>query len=296
VFPLDPGRYILSNFDLEAPTPPGQLPSTLVEHIEALPPGLRWAVRRFDSTNNGKRVAHALQTGTMVALSDGSFKDQFGMAAIVIEAANFQHNIIAVNIVPGPPAVQSPFHSELAGLFGQVILVNKICATYNVTYGSIESGCNGKVALEQLSPIDEQVDTNGQQFDLISAAVRSALRQSPITWSFRHVKGHQDEDLEVKLDRWACLNIQMDNLAKAHWAKQYPLPRPDTVPITGAYWPTSIWGRQVTSALHATMYEEIYRVKMGVHWEKQERMNREHSVLVNWDACAIAMKCLKISR
>jgi hypothetical protein len=126
---------------------------------------------------------------------------------------------------------------------------------------------------------------------------RLALRQSPITWSFRHVKGHQDEDLEVKLDQWARLNIQMDNLAKAHWAKQFPLPWPVTVPIMGAYWPTSIRGRQVTSALCATMYKEIYQEKMGVHWEKQECMNQEHSILVNWEACAsTAMKCLKISR
>jgi hypothetical protein len=201
VFPLDPGRYILSNFGLEAPTPPVHSPSSmLAEYIKALPPSLRWAVRSFDSTDNGEKVAHALQMGTAVALSDGSFKDQFGMAAIVIEAANSLHNIITVNVVPGHPDVQSPFCSELAGLFGQVILVNTICAAYNDTSsGSIESGCDGKAALEQLSLFDEQVDTNGQQFDLISA-IRLALRQSPITWSIRHVKGHQDEDLEIKLD------------------------------------------------------------------------------------------------
>jgi hypothetical protein len=152
------------------------------------------------------------------------------------------------------------------------------------------------VALEQLSPFDVQVDTNGQQFDLISA-IRLAQKQSPVTWSFRHVKGHQDEDLEAKLDRWACLNIQMDNLDKAHWAKQYLLPRPYIVSITGAYWPTSFRGRQVTSDLRTTMYKGIYREKMRVHWEKQECMNQEHGVLVNWEeACAIVMQRLKISR
>jgi hypothetical protein len=295
VFSLDPDRYVLSNFGLEAPTLPVYCPSTLEEYIKALPTSLRWAVRRFDSTDNGEGVAHALRMGTAVALSDGSFKDQFRTAAIVIEAANSQHNIIAVNVAPGPPDTQSPFCSELAGLFGQVVLVNTIYMAHNVTSGSIESGCNGKVALEQIYPIDEQVDTSGQQFDLISA-IRSALRQSPVTWSFRHVKGHQDEDLKVKLDQWARLNIQMDHLAKAYWAEQYPLTRPDSVPITGAFWSTSIRGRQVTSALRTTMYEEISREKMGVHWEKHDRMNQEHSMLVNWEACAIAMKRLKISR
>jgi hypothetical protein len=40
VVPLAPGRYVLSNFGLEAPTPPVHSPSTLAEYIEALPPGL----------------------------------------------------------------------------------------------------------------------------------------------------------------------------------------------------------------------------------------------------------------
>jgi hypothetical protein len=134
--------------------------------------------------------------GTACALSDGSFKDQFGMVAIVIEVSDSQDNIIAVNVIPGLPETQSPFHSELASLFGQVILVNAICKAHHITNGAIVSRCDGKMALDRISQFDEQVDTNAQQFDLISA-ICTALRQSPIAWTFRHVKGHQDEDLDV---------------------------------------------------------------------------------------------------
>jgi hypothetical protein len=73
--------------------------------------------------------------GTACALSDGSFKDQFGMSAIVTEVTDFRDNIIAVNVVTGLPETQSPFRSELAGLFGQVILVNAICKVHNITNG-----------------------------------------------------------------------------------------------------------------------------------------------------------------
>jgi hypothetical protein len=78
----------------------------------------------------------------------------------------------------------------------------------------------------------------------------------------------------------------MDNLAKAYWAEQVSIPQPAPTPIAGAYWPVSIFGRQVYSALRATLYEEIYRNKMALHIEQQERMSQEHSILVNWDACA----------
>jgi hypothetical protein len=42
------------------------------------------------------------------------------------------------------------------------------------------------------------------------------------------------------------------------------------------------------------MYEEIYCKKMAQHWEQQQHMSQEQSILVNWDACDQAMKWLKI--
>ena len=295
VFALDPDRYVLSSFGLEAPISHTSLPTTLAEAIEHLPPGNQWAVRRFDSTDNGDRVAQAIRAGTAIAISDGSFKDRFGTAAIVIEAEDSEHNIIAVNVVPGNPEDQGAFRSELAGLFGQVILVNTICAVHQITQGTIECGCDGKAALEKMFNPDADADTNGQHFDLLSAT-RAALQASPVTWTFRHVKGHQDEDLDATLDRWALLNIQMDHLAKSYWHEQYTLDQTPPHEITGEYWPVLINGRKVHSALRPTLYDEIYRKKLAIHWEKHERMSQEHSQLINWEACAQAMQRLKISR
>jgi hypothetical protein len=215
------------------------------------------------------------------------------MVAFVLELMDSLHNMIAANVVPGHSVSQSSFCSELAGIFGQVTMVNAICAVYNITSRAIVSGCDGKVALEQVSLFHEQVDTNVQHFDLISA-IRTALRHSPITWTFKHVKGHQDEDVDATLNHWALLNIQMDNLAKAYWLKQCTLPQLMSVPIEGAYWPVFINGMQIHSALRTTMYEEIYCKKMAQHWEQQEHMSQEQSILVNWDDCDQAMKWLKI--
>jgi hypothetical protein len=102
-----------------------------------------------------------------------------------------QHNIIAANVVPGLPDVQSSFRSELAGIFGQVILINAICTVHNIMSGAIESGCDGKVALEKVSQFDEQVDTNGQHFDLLSA-----IAQPSVT---AQLPGHSDMSKDTRM-------------------------------------------------------------------------------------------------
>jgi hypothetical protein len=87
----------------------------------------------------------------------------------------------------------------------------------------------------------------------------------------------------------------MDSLAKAYWLERINQPRPTHSEIMGEYWPVYIDGTKVHSALRETLYKEIYRKNMAMHWEKKDRMRQEHSILINWEACAEAMKRLKIS-
>jgi hypothetical protein len=203
-------------------------------------------------------------------------------------------NIVAVNVVPGNLTDQGSYRSELAGLFGQIIMVNTLCDIHGIKDGSIECGCDGLGALSQVFN-DDEASVEGSQFDLLSAT-RAALRSSPIKWTFRHVKGHQEDDIEATLDRWALLNIQMDSLAKMHWVEQSHQQQPLNTEITGEYWPVFISGRKIHSNLRESLYEEIYRHKIARHWEKNQRMAREHSMIVNWEACGDAMRRLKISR
>jgi hypothetical protein len=119
----------------------------LEDAIENLPPGSRWAVSRFDATDNGSRIAQAIRDGKAIALSDGSFKDGFGTSALVIEAEDSDDNIIAVDVVPGNTDDQGSYRSELAGIFGQVIMVDTICKVHGITQGAIECGCDGEGAI-----------------------------------------------------------------------------------------------------------------------------------------------------
>ena len=84
-------------------------PTSLHEVIKRLPPECHWAVQRFDSSDNGLRIAQAIQNGTAITLSDGSFMDGFGTSAIIIEATDPGDKIIAVNISPGPSDTHSSY-------------------------------------------------------------------------------------------------------------------------------------------------------------------------------------------
>jgi hypothetical protein len=97
--------------------------------------------------------------------------------------------------------------------------------------------------------------------------------RSPIQWIFRHVKGHQDDIRDAILDRWALLNIEMDSLTKLHWLEKSGQRQPLNSTITGEYWPVFIRGRKLHSNLRNTLYEEIYREKMAVRWDKKDRMD-----------------------
>jgi hypothetical protein len=217
------------------------------------------------------------------------------ISALVIEAEDSDDNIIAVNVVPGNTGDQGSYRSELAGIFGQVIMVNTICKAHGITQGEIECGFDGEGAINKVFSEEEDAYTDGSQFDLLSAT-RAAIKASPIHWKFRHVKGHQDDIRDAILDRWALLNIEMDSLAKMHRLEKSGQRQPLNSTITGEYWPVFIKGRKLHSNLRNTLYEEIYREKMAVHWDEKDRMGHDRSMRVNWEACEAAIKRLKIAR
>lgn len=62
---------------------------------------------------------------------------------------------------------------------------------------------------------------NQQKFDLLSG-IQGYLRASDIEYISKHVKGHQDDKVDMaNLDRMTQLNIEMDYWAKGLWAEQY---------------------------------------------------------------------------
>jgi hypothetical protein len=86
----------------------------------------KWAIQEYALPSDLSPILASLRAGSARAISDGSFKDKFGTSAFTILNAH-DCCILGLNIVPGHPDDQGAYRSELAGLFGIVLVVNLLC-------------------------------------------------------------------------------------------------------------------------------------------------------------------------
>lgn len=98
------------------------------EQVRELQPAAdKWAIQEITVTDNGKAIAQAIRDGTAIAVSDGSYKNERGTAAFILEISdNFEETgrIVGVNSIPGEPEDHTSYRSELGGVSGVIDTVN----------------------------------------------------------------------------------------------------------------------------------------------------------------------------
>jgi hypothetical protein len=161
-------------------------------------------------------LAEAIKQGTAIAVSDGSFQDQYGTAAWVMEGECSIGRISGEVVMPGTSQDQSAYRSKLFGIYSIMVCTKKLCEYFQITSGFITLGCDGQSALDKAFNQVSILQVGESNYDLLFAT-RTLWAHSPLTWTFKHIRGHQDDHLpQDKLDRWAKLNIEMDMKAKKH--------------------------------------------------------------------------------
>jgi hypothetical protein len=112
--------------------------TNLLDCIDSLPLASRWAIDCFSAPDDGVVVAQSIRDGTAVAISDGSYKDNFGTTALTIEPdiPTLNNCVLATNAVPEQPEHQSSYRSELSGLWGIVTMIQCLCDKYGIIWGS----------------------------------------------------------------------------------------------------------------------------------------------------------------
>jgi hypothetical protein len=194
------------------------------QYLQEAAVGERWCFSHMDMGDEGQTIATALQHGEVIAVSDGSFQDTFGLSAWVVEGANELSRATGAVVVPGAAKDQSAYRSELAGIFSIMIFIKKLCEFYNISSGAIELGCDGQSTLDKAFNYVALIHLEEPNHDILHALC-TLWAQSPISWKFKHVRGHQDDRSSIEsLDRWAKLNVEMDTKAKRHMtiAKRTP--------------------------------------------------------------------------
>jgi hypothetical protein len=165
--------------------------------LDSLPLASKWAMQKYALPTDLAPLLDSTRDGSARAVSGGSFKDKFGTAAFMIIDGR-DTSVIGPNLGPGHPSNQGAYRSELAGLFGIILVVNALCIWANISGGAIEIGCDG------FSTLNKAFDTwplepAGPHFDMLSA-LRAMIVESPLLWTTRHIEGHQDDDVNAKLD------------------------------------------------------------------------------------------------
>ena len=271
-----------------------QSPHTFTERIEALPHTQKWAAKSITLTGSLDVIANAIRQGTAIAISDGSLKDTYGTAAMVIEASP-AHRLRAVNIVPSPIKPGDSHRCELAGLYGLVVCCNVLCEQYEIEQGRINIACDN---INAIGVFDDEYHPHPkyENFDLESAVYTQA-QNSNIHWTAEHVKGHQDDKLHHTLTHKELLNVEMDKLAKQYWVHLMHtsgnfLPVPPEQGIAGEGWQIWVGDKKLNSPNTNTLYDTIHTPITQNWWIRHKHIARQTLDQIDWAATGSAMQSL----
>ena len=260
--------------------------------------GETWAVQEVKTSREINEIVDDIANGTAVGVSDGSFKDEFGTASWVIENASGSQRIMGNVIVPGFHSDQSAYRSEIAGIYGLVMVTEAIKRLWGLEKGEITIGCDGINALhESLDFYYKPTSCNQQQFDLLSG-IQGYLRCSEIRYIPEHVKGHQDEKIKLEdLGRLALLNVEMDYWAKDYWAEKYDSRKYFNYEIPKGMWKIAMLGTRVCNHLVSYLRDSIEGGKAAEYWIfKRKRFDEAGYFQVDWETNRVAMKSVPIGR
>lgn len=101
------------------------------------------------------------------------------------------------------------------------------CTHFHIEGATITIVCDGLSTLNRNLVWNSPPSSTIPDYDLIMA-IQRLQHQSMVKFFLHHVHGHQDVDTPLQdLNLYACLNIRMDQAAKALWhhtTGNYPYP------------------------------------------------------------------------
>jgi hypothetical protein len=279
-----------SNEIFHTPTPP----TSLHQHITRMNPSESWCINNFEASDNGEEIAEALKKGEAIAVCDGSYKDEKGASAWVLEGATDSNRIKGYNQVPGATTDQSPYRSELAGLLGTVTMITEIYKFHHLTEGQITVACDNISALNLAFDTTQIITSKHPDHDLLFA-IRHKLQQSKLRWNHTHVRGHQDDKkLEQDLNRLELLNIEMDKLAKS--ALKNMTDNPPMFDVVGSPWSIWIQETKIVKDIPSSIYNKVHGPMALKYWETHGKSTSEHTQDINWGGVGRTMKALPLQR
>ncbi len=268
--------------------------SSFTDALAASPTSESWCFQSLDIPDDFNIIAEAIRNRSAVSVSNGSFKEGYGTAAWVIEGDDARGRLVGRAISPGSEQDQSPYRSELTGIYATMLTVQKICQYFNVTEGAIELGCDGMSAIDRAFSCITILNIEEPCYDLISA-IKKLWTYSPILWKVQHVRGHQEEEKQIsELSRLELLNIEMDKEAKAFLNRARQCPQHYVIHAE----PWSLWlgDKKVVRDLSESVYEYVHAPEARAYWMEKKSISQETFDSINWEAVQQAYRSASLSR
>jgi len=172
--------------------------------------GTEWNLQ-IKSTGSMDKIREAIQAKKAIAVSDGSYQNDTGACAWIIEGLSLKNRIEGLMETPGSPSDHSSFRSEAVGQYGLLLNLYHLLNNHQGG-GSILVACDGRLVLDQLRS-KKSIDPFAAHADLFRAC-QTIETHLPCQVQFIHVKGHQDNGLPMVLSREVWLNTKADLTAK----------------------------------------------------------------------------------
>jgi hypothetical protein len=224
------------------------------------------------------QVAIDITQGEGIVVSDGSYKDNYGTAAVILEGAKAGKSIQTAVIVPGSPSVQCAYRSEAAGILAAVQMAEAVVLFHNLPQGQCTMGCDGLAALRKSFYKSVGLQVNIPHYDIIGTT-RQEIQRSRIQWSYKHIPGHQTI---FPLDRKAAMNDKMDQSCKRYWESSQGM---STIWFENTW---SVWinKERIVSDLTTTIREFCSIARAERYWEAKMK---DKATEVDWEGTGAAI-------
>jgi len=243
----------------------------------------------------GLPLAAAIQLGTARAVSNGSFKEQFGTAAWVYYDANTNETLGTGKLnTPGYPEDQCSYHSKISGLYGIAVTILELAKFHDLRSGAIQIACDGKSALHRCFKLWSS-NPLAKHFDIIHAT-RAAIAATTIIWTWEHVRGHQDKTQQPLTIMEQC-NVEMNAATKEHWNQQIqqPVQRGTLIRFHGETWRIFPGEKKASTNLKYCMLDHIADKVAQDYWSAKKCFQGINIHQVDWAMVEKVLKSQTIS-
>lgn len=281
----------LGSFSIPSPMPSYECLRTFISSKTTNP----WCFQFLHIPQSYEPLLQDIRSGSLWVVSDGSYHPthQFGTAAYILEGTQSRINITGAVITPGASSDQSAYRSELVGILAAVSVVNALASFHQIT-AKITIHCNCQTGIVKALNLKNKPSLGDASFDLLQA-IQHEIKNSPISWQGRYIKGHQAEYSSFeKLDRPSQLNVLVDHMAKEFLNTATILPR--HYYITTQEWSLKLDSVPLIHDIDQTLYDLVHTPIVREYWLKKKQIDASTFDSINWTRLGQALAKMPLTR